>query len=127
MLALLRSKKAQNTAEYAILIALVVGVVSAMQIYTRRGLQARLKSGIDKLPEIIADQSTNSTTVMTLFGDSTQYEPYYLANGTYNMTTTSSEGTERGTITQQGGVRELSGATTSRVGNQQITGAQNGM
>ena len=43
MLRLLRNKRAQTTAEYAILIALVVAAVVGMQTYVKRGLQARYK------------------------------------------------------------------------------------
>ena len=38
----LKNRKAQNTAEYALLIALVVAGVIAMQTYAQRALQARI-------------------------------------------------------------------------------------
>ena len=41
MVGLLQKNKAQSTAEYAILIALVVAAVVGMQTYVKRGLQAR--------------------------------------------------------------------------------------
>ena len=40
---LLKNKKAQNTAEYAILISLVVAGIIAMQTYAQRALQARVR------------------------------------------------------------------------------------
>jgi hypothetical protein len=43
MLKMFKNKKAQNTAEYAILIALVVGGVIAMQTYAQRTFQGRLR------------------------------------------------------------------------------------
>jgi len=43
MLRSLKNRKAQSTAEYAILIALVIGVVIAMQTYVKRGIQGRYK------------------------------------------------------------------------------------
>lgn len=122
MLRILRDKKAQNTMEYALLIALVVGVFSAMQIYVRRGLQARLKGGVDSLPDVVLSQSGNETS--GIFGNLTQYEPYYTREGAYNITTVSSEGVERGALTEEGGMRELGNATTSRSGTQQITGSK---
>lgn len=67
MLHILRNKAGQNTAEYAILIALIVGVAIAMQTYIKRGLQGRVKDAVDKMA---TDTSTLGTT--------TQYEPYYL-------------------------------------------------
>lgn len=119
MLHLLRNRRAQNTMEYAILIALVIGVFSAMQIYLRRGMQARIKAGTDNIPgEVLTQAGSNAN----LFGTATQYEPYYIREGTYSMTTTSGEGTERGAVSESGGVRDLSGATTQRTGEQQITG-----
>ena len=120
---LLRSKKAQNTAEYALLIALVIGVFSAMQIYVRRGLNARIKDGTDNLPRMVLGQ-TNGEASMDLFNGTEQYEPYYIREGAYTMTTTSSEGKEIGLASQAGGIRDLSGATEHRMGSQTITGAK---
>ncbi len=54
------SKRAQSTAEYAIVIALVIGAAVAMQIYVKRGLQGGMKFATDKI--------TDRTG---------QYEPYY--------------------------------------------------
>ena len=57
-------EKAQSTAEYAILIALVIGAAVAMQVYVRRGMQGGLKFVTDKLKS--SDTGTG------------QYEPYYM-------------------------------------------------
>jgi Flp pilus assembly pilin Flp len=67
----LKNRKAQNTAEYALLIALVVAGVIAMQTYAQRALQAR-----------IHDASTYMATTTNVdgLGNSTQYEPYYMAS-----------------------------------------------
>ncbi len=43
------NKKGQNTAEYAILIALVVAAVVAMQTYVKRSMQAGIKFAVDKV------------------------------------------------------------------------------
>ena len=67
MLRLHKNKKAQNTAEYAILIALVIGAVVAMQTYAQRALQGRLR-----------DAAVELTAQTTQLGCSLQYEPYYL-------------------------------------------------
>ena len=66
---LLKNKKAQNTAEYALLIALVVAGVIAMQTYAQRALQARVRDASLYL--------TNSTSTL---GTTNQYEPYYLSS-----------------------------------------------
>ncbi len=64
---LIKNKKAQNTAEYAILISLVVAGIIAMQTYAQRALQARVRDAASYLK--------NQTTDL---GGSLQYEPYYL-------------------------------------------------
>jgi Flp pilus assembly pilin Flp len=74
---LLKNKKAQNTAEYAILISLVVAGIIAMQTYAQRALQSRVRDAAQYL--------TDQTSVM---GDTVQYEPYYL---TTNYTVTRNE------------------------------------
>ncbi len=71
---LIKNKKAQNTAEYAILISLVVAGIIAMQTYAQRALQARVK-----------DASTFLTRVDLNGKSASQYEPYYL-DTKYNTT-----------------------------------------
>ncbi len=66
---LLKNKKAQNTAEYALLIALVVAGVIAMQTYAQRALQARVR-----------DASLYMTNQTSTLGGTNQYEPYYLSS-----------------------------------------------
>ena len=67
------NKKAQNTAEYALLIALVIAGVIAMQTYAQRSLQARMRDA-----GAFMTQQTNE------MGMSNQYEPYYL-NSSYDV------------------------------------------
>ncbi|MFH1397222.1 MAG: hypothetical protein ABIH27_01555 [Candidatus Omnitrophota bacterium] len=118
MMRLFKSKRAQSTMEYALLIAVVIGVFSAMQIYSRRSLQARVQGGLDRIPGVVA------TSAGSIFGTETQYEPYYLANGTSSFVSNTTEGQETGSVTQQGGARALTGATSSRAGYQNITGVE---
>lgn len=61
------NKKGQNTAEYAILIALVIGGVIAMQTYIQRGIQGRMKDGTDYMA-----RQTGET-----LGYTGQYDPQY--------------------------------------------------
>ena len=63
----LRSKRAQNTMEYAITIAVVVAAAMAMQIYVGRGLKGGIKHGMD-----------HATYQRVGQDDPNQYEPYYL-------------------------------------------------
>ena len=67
---LLRVKKAQSTAEYALLIALVVAAVIAMQTYAQRAIQGRIR-----------DASQYLTGQTSALGATNQYEPYYLRSG----------------------------------------------
>jgi len=64
---LMRNKKAQNTAEYAILISLVVAGIIAMQTYAQRALQAKVRDAGAYLAAETRDMGTTK-----------QYEPYYL-------------------------------------------------
>jgi uncharacterized protein (UPF0333 family) len=64
---LIKNKKAQQTAEYALLISLVVAAVIAMQTYAQRTIQARIR-----------DASVYLATETSAIGSTNQYEPYYL-------------------------------------------------
>jgi Flp pilus assembly pilin Flp len=75
------NKKGQNTAEYAILIGLVVAVAVAMQTYVKRGLQGRVHDASDKLYNSIADADwTNISTIGATKLSSKQYEPEKLSS-----------------------------------------------
>jgi len=65
--------KGQSTAEYAILVALVVAAIIAMQTYAKRALQGRIRdASVYMSNKIITDGGGG-------FGhDTAQYEPYYL-------------------------------------------------
>jgi len=68
----LNQSRAQSTAEYAILFAIVVGAFIAMQVYIKRGIQGRIKDVVDTRGtggEVGCSQLTFNTS---------QYEPYYL-------------------------------------------------
>ena len=64
---LMKNKKAQQTAEYALLISLVVAAIIAMQTYAQRTIQARIR-----------DASASLTSKTSDLGNTVQYEPYYL-------------------------------------------------
>lgn len=69
MMRLFKSQKAQNTAEYAILIALVIAAAMAIQTYVKRGLQARVRDAVINYRDQTKGINGRS---------SSQYEPYYL-------------------------------------------------
>jgi Flp pilus assembly pilin Flp len=77
---LFRNRKAQSTAEYAVLIALVVAAVVGMQTYVKRGVQARVKDASDDFTANISSATTWSdwagmpVKAATLSGTRGQYE-----------------------------------------------------
>ena len=66
----LNNRKGQNTAEYAILIAVVIGAIVAMQLYVKRGLQGKVKD----VSDIVGDGLVAAKVVPVV---TQQYEPYY--------------------------------------------------
>ena len=75
------NKKGQNTAEYALLISLVVAAIIAMQTYAQRALQARIS---DAAVYMINGTNQPSAGGPGL-GATDQYEPYYLTTN-YEVT-----------------------------------------
>ncbi len=102
---LLKNTKGQNTAEYALLIALVVAGVIAMQTYAQRSLQARMHDAGQYL-------ATSTSTI----GDTKQYEPYYLKSD-YTASHNAEENKRQGV----GIVAADSTSNRSRSGNQTST------
>ena len=79
MLRKLFYKKGQNTAEYALLIALAIAGVVAMQTYVQRSLQGRVRdAGV-----FLTEHTSN-------IGNAVQYAPYY-ENSAYDVTRDTSE------------------------------------
>jgi Flp pilus assembly pilin Flp len=103
MLRILRSKRAQTTAEYAILIGLVVAALVAMQTYVKRGLQGRMKDATDQFG--VQNPTLNTTP---------QYEPYYMQQSTTQNTNASD--TEN--IALGGAVTRTNSDTSTRTGTQ---------
>ena len=75
-----KKNKAQSTAEYAVVLSLVIAAVIGMQVYIKRGLQAKLKTGTDSLTSAGSGFTFNAVggagsavTISAL----KQYEPYY--------------------------------------------------
>lgn len=74
---MLIKRRAQSTLEYALMIAVVVGALIAMQVYVKRGLQGKLKSATDDIGEQYSPGYT--TGVVTV--DSTTNTHENLAGG----------------------------------------------
>ncbi len=99
------NRRGQNTAEYAILIALVIAAAVAMQTYVKRSVQGGVKYTVDKL-------NSGATA-------SGQYEPYYLESkntvteGAYqNIEETKAGGEVSRTFAGPGGAADSSKKTT---------------
>ncbi len=61
--------KAQSTAEYAILLAIVAAAIIAMQVYVRRGIQGRIRDLADQIsPEHYEPKQTESSYTTTQDG-----------------------------------------------------------
>lgn len=65
------NRKGQNTAEYAIVIALVIAAATAMQVYVRRAIQGRVADAVDHAP------ATDNVAGAAIQFTTKQYEPYY--------------------------------------------------
>lgn len=70
---ILKNKRAQQTAEYALLISLVVAAVVAMQTYAQRALQGRIRQGAIYMKNETDNHFGTDNTKL-------QYAPYYLTS-----------------------------------------------
>jgi hypothetical protein len=104
-----RSEKGQSTAEYAIVIGLVIAAAIAMQVYVKRSMQAKMKDA--------SDYNDPAATMLT----TKQYEPDYQVSE--NMLSIR-ESAEKSMTAQGGGVRrEISGEdVSSRTGTTKTLG-----
>lgn len=110
MFRFLNNKRAQNTAEYAILIGVIVAAAIAMQIYVRRGMQARIKDAVD--------YSMSNPAMSENPFNTSQYEPYYMSSDTQ----TNQTGSTREAMIQGGAIeREIMNEYTSRTGTTTIS------
>jgi len=99
------NKRGQNTAEYAILIGVIVAAAIAMQAYVRRGMQARVKDAVDY------SKDNPGTGIF----NTSQYEPYYMDS---DMETTQ-DSTESEAMMVGGSIeRYLESENVSRTGTE---------
>lgn len=64
----IRKIKGQGTLEYALIIAVVVAGLIAMQIYIKRGVQGKLRESTDSVGEQFEATNTSSTITRTHTG-----------------------------------------------------------
>jgi len=115
--------KGQNTAEYALLIALVVAAIIAMQTYAQRALQGRIRDAA----AVYMMNETNG-----LGGSTAQYEPYYLESS-YQVSRTGSTTRRMGNTIDSVGMAEDSNRARGVGGfqrsnyNSAVSGLANGI
>jgi uncharacterized protein (UPF0333 family) len=85
--------KGQSTLEYAVLIAVVVGALVAMQIYMKRGIQGKLRQSTDQIGEQFEANATNFEFTTTHSGTTIQT----VQGGVTTVNTLSDIRTESGT------------------------------
>ncbi len=102
-----QGSRGQATAEYAIMIGVVVAAVVGMQLYLKRGLNGKVKDLTDHVGSEIATSAGLAQSTL-------QYEPYY-AQSDYNTT----QGTTSAQDYKTGGTvdRTVSRDTTTRSGS----------
>lgn len=92
---MLLRKKGQSTLEYAVIIAVIVGALIAMQMYIKRGVQGRLRQASDDIGEqfSINASTVNITTTVTI-NSTEKIRPTGNYTGTGAFTTTVSNQTQ---------------------------------
>jgi hypothetical protein len=108
-----RGSSGQSTAEYAFVLGTVLLGLVAMQVYIRRGLNAKIKDSSDSAIAIMYKQLKKTAPV----AKDLQYEPNY-SSSKYTVT----QDTTRKDVVGPGGVAKKEGIveTTTRTGSQTI-------
>lgn len=105
----LNSKKAQSTAEYVIILGLVVGAVIAMQTFVKRGLQGRVKDATNYVGDTGAVFTGN------------QYEPYYTSS---NFNTYSNSEANEAVSESGGNVERNTKDYSNKTGNYRVSNVE---
>jgi len=110
--------RGQTTAEYAIVFGVVVAALVAMQIYVKRGVNARLKDASDSA---MGAMWTTLKKTTNLNPNDMQYEPYYTSSSyTVEQTTGRDEFVRTGGGVEKANILE----TANRTGHQTTGVAQ---
>jgi len=73
----LYNRKGQSTGEYALVFAIILGAIVAMQTYVKRGVQGRVKSGTDYMARVTGEIDGFDGAAFDGAALTTQYDPYY--------------------------------------------------
>ena len=96
----MRNHRGQSTAEYVVVIGLAAAVILAMQVYVRRGMQAKVK-----------DVTAHFTSQ---FGSTKQFEPNYASSDyTVGQTRDAQETVTEGYKVERTGIQEKTTRTGS--------------
>ena len=76
-------RSGQSVTEYAIVFSVVAAAIIGMQLFVKRGLQAKEKA----VTNYLTDRTGGVTGGVGTINQTAQYEPYYTAVGKYNTTT----------------------------------------
>ena len=107
-----RHDRGQSTAEYAIVISVVIAAVLGMQLYMKRGMQGKVKDGVDFFTN---QEGTMDSSLTNNISNLDQYEPYYAeSNTTTNQSSSENEQMLEGGRVFKGAMK----TTTHRTGNQ---------
>jgi len=85
---MLIKRRAQSTLEYALIVAVVVGGLIAMQVYVKRGLQGKIKESADQIGEQYSPGYTTGVTTVTTASTTTES----LASGVTSTSSTTTQG-----------------------------------
>lgn len=91
---MLLNRKAQSTLEYAVIIAVVVAALIAMQAYFKRGLQGKIRTASDDIGEQYSPSRTLSDSTITSTATSSEIIAVD-ASGLPTTTTTSNQSQNR--------------------------------
>lgn len=110
-----RHNKAQSTAEYVIVLGLIVAAVVGMQSYIKRGFQGRIKDAVN-----YRDQGGQTANVVQF--TTNQYEPYYLTSNFDSIR----DSDENEQLLGEGVVNRDINEISNRIGTQTIGAVQQG-
>ena len=102
------SNQGQSITEYAIVFSVVAAAILGMQIFVKRGLQAKEKNITDYFTQQGGSIAGGTGTI----GATAQYEPYYTAAGNYATETDNIPSTEKMTAGGKIAKTEINDTTT---------------
>ena len=78
-------RRGQSTLEYAVIIAVVIAALIAIQTYVKRGVQGKLRSSVDSIGQQYSAGSTTSTYTTNQIGPMVTNETFGLTGTTFNQ------------------------------------------